>query len=400
MQLCAAWVIVLKMNRSKESKAMNYISERLGAKLFLANLIVILIGVIILAITIQITIPAAFNRHMGMTDSSMMIGMGMGQSQGQGQGFGRTLFENFRASMFESLGYAVAASVLAALIVSLFLSRRIVAPVRTLTSASQHIAGGHYDERVQVNGTDEIAQLATRFNQMAAQLEQVESMRRQLIGDVTHELRTPLTSIKGYMEGLIDGVLPSTPETFNQLHREADRLSRLVDDLQELSRVEAKAYSLDIRSVAVSNLVQTTVKRLSPQATAKRINLHSSLPADLPPIQADEDRITQVLVNLVANAIQYTPENGHVTISATRQADEIHVSVEDTGVGIPSEHIVNLFTRFYRVDKSRSRNAGGGSGIGLTIAKHLVEAQGGRIWAASKGERQGSTFTFSLKTAK
>ena len=377
---------------------MKYIRERLSAKLFLANLVVILIGVIILAITIQITIPAAFNRHMGMMNQSMMNGAGQGQ--GQGQGFGRTLFENFRASMFESLGYAVTASVLAALLVSLFLSRRIVAPVRTLTDASQHIAEGHYEKRVDVNGSDEIAQLATRFNQMASQLEQVESMRRQLIGDVTHELRTPLTSIKGYMEGLVDGVLPSTPETFNQIHREADRLSRLVDDLQELSRVEAKAYSLDICSVAVSNLVQTTVKRLSPQATAKRITLHSNLPADLPTLQADEDRITQVLVNLVANAIQYTPEGGDVTISAVRQADEIHISVKDSGVGIPPEHLANLFTRFYRVDKSRSRNAGGGSGIGLTIAKHLVEAHGGRIWAESNGEGQGSTFTFSLKIAK
>lgn len=378
---------------------MNYIRERLGAKLFLANLMVILIGVIILAITIQVTIPAAFNRHMGTMDQSMMDN-GMSMGQGQGQGLGRTLFENFRASMFESLGYAVTASVLAALLVSLFLSRRIVAPIRTLTDASQHIADGQYTERVQVNGTDEIAQLAMRFNQMATQLEQVESMRRQLIGDVTHELRTPLTSIKGYMEGLVDGVLASTPETFNQIHREADRLSRLVDDLQELSRVEAKAYSLDIRSVAVSNLVQTTMKRLAPQARDKRITLRSSLPADLPPLQADEDRITQVLLNLVANAIQYTPESGDVTISAARQADEIHVSVKDTGAGIPPEHLANLFTRFYRVDKSRSRNAGGGSGIGLTIAKHLVEAHGGRIWAESKGDGQGSTFIFSLKISR
>lgn len=378
---------------------MKYIRERLGAKLFLANLAVILVGVVILGITIQATIPAAFNRHMGgMMNQSTANGMGMGQ--GQGQGFGRTLFENFRASMFESLGYAVTASVLAALLVSLLLSRRIVAPVRTLSAASQSIADGHYEERVQVNGSDEIAQLATRFNQMAGQLEQVESMRRQLIGDVTHELRTPLTSIKGYMEGLVDGVLPSTPETFNQIHREADRLSRLVDDLQELSRVEAKAYSLDIRSVIVPNLVQTTVKRLTPQATAKRITLHSSLPADLPPLLADEDRITQVLVNLAANAIQYTPEGGDVSISAARHADEIHISVTDTGVGIPPEHIANLFTRFYRVDKSRSRNAGGGSGIGLTIAKHLIEAHGGHIWAESQGEGQGSIFTFSLKVAK
>ena len=377
---------------------MNYIRERLSAKLFLANLAVILVGVVILAITIQITVPAAFNRHMG----GMMNGTGMGNmmGQGQGQGYGKTLFESFRASMLESLGYAVTASVLAALLVSLFLSRRIVAPVRTLTEASQHIADGHYEKRVDVNGSDEIAQLATSFNQMATQLEQVESMRRQLIGDVTHELRTPLTSIKGYMEGLVDGVLPSTPETFDQIHREADRLSRLVDDLQELSRIEAKAYSLDLRPVAVTNLVQTTVKRLSPQATTRRITLRSNLPADLPPLLADEDRITQVLVNLVANAIQYTPEGGDVAISTARVDDEIHISVKDTGIGIPPEHIGNLFTRFYRVDKSRSRQAGGGSGIGLTIAHHLVEAHGGRIWAESQGEGMGSTFTFSLKVAK
>ena len=376
---------------------MKYIREHLGAKLFLANLVVILVGIGILAITIQVTIPAAFNRHMGLMDPAAMSGMGMGQ--GQGLGLGKTLFENFRASMFESLGYAVTASVIAALLVSFFISRRIVAPVRTLTNASQHIAEGHYAERVQVNGSDEIAQLAVRFNKMTTQLEQVESMRRQLIGDVTHELRTPLTSIKGYMEGLIDGVLPSTPETFDQIHHEADRLSRLVDDLQELSRVEAKAYPLDFRSLTVPNLVQTTLKRLSPQATAKRISLRSSLPADLPHILADEDRITQVLVNLVANAIQYTPEDGEVTISAARHENEIYISVKDTGIGIPPEYLANLFTRFYRVDKSRSRNAGGGSGIGLTIAKHLVEAHGGRIWAQSAGEGQGSTFSFSLKTS-
>ena len=377
---------------------MKYIREHLGAKLFLANLVVILVGIGILAITIQVTIPAAFNRHMGLMDPAAMSGMGMGQ--GQGQGLGKTLFENFRASMFESLGYAVTASVIAALLVSFFISRRIVAPVRTLTNASQHIAEGHYAERVQVNGSDEIAQLAVRFNKMTTQLEQVESMRRQLIGDVTHELRTPLTSIKGYMEGLIDGVLPSTPETFDQIHHEADRLSRLVDDLQELSRVEAKAYPLDFRSLTVPNLVQTTIKRLSPQATAKRIRLRSSLPADLPHILADEDRITQVLVNLVANAIQYTPEDGEVTISAARHENEIYISVKDTGIGIPPEYLANLFTRFYRVDKSRSRNAGGGSGIGLTIAKHLVEAHGGRIWVESTGEGQGSTFSFSLRTSQ
>ena len=373
---------------------MKFIRERLAAKLFFANLLVILVGMIILALTIQLTIPMAFNRHMsGMMNSPMMNGMGMGTAPDT------SLFQNFRATLFESLWYAVRASLIVAIVMSLFLSRRIVEPVRQLTDASQQIADGHYDQRVTVSGSDEIAQLARRFNGMAAQLEQVESMRRQLIGDVTHELRTPLTSIKGYMEGLVDGVLPATSETFDQIHREADRLSRLVDDLQELSRVEAKAYSLDVKPVAVSNLVQTTVKRLSPQATAKRIALRSELPAELPPVQADQDRITQVLVNLVANAIQYTLEGGEVIISAASHADEVHVSVRDTGIGISPEHLPNLFTRFYRVDKSRSRNSGGGSGIGLTITRHLVEAHGGRIWAESAGEGQGTTFTFSLPAA-
>lgn len=374
---------------------MNYISERLGAKLFLANLAVILIGIVILGITVQATIPRAFNRHMLGMDMSMMNGM----IPGQGQGFGRSLFENFRASIFESLAYAVTASVLVALLVSWVLSRRIVAPVRSLTLASQHIADGNYSERVRVSGADEIAQLAERFNRMASQLEQVESMRRRLIGDVTHELRTPLTSIKGYMEGLVDGVLPANSETFEQIHREAGRLSRLVDDLQELSRAESQAYPLDIRSVTVDNLVTTTVKRLTPQATAKRISLRSSLPVDLPPVQADEDRIVQVLVNLAANAVQYTPEGGGVVVSAERNGDEVHISVTDNGIGIPPEHLKNIFTRFYRVDTSRSRKAGGGSGVGLTIAKHIVEAHGGRIWAESKGEGKGSRFTFSLKIA-
>ena len=375
---------------------MKTIREHLGAKLFIANLVVVLVGIMMLMLIVQLTIPAAFNRHMAMMEGEAMMGNGMGM----GQGYGRSLFESFRASMFDALTYAVSASVIAALLVSWFLSRRIIAPVKNLTDASLNIANGNYSGRVQVDGSDEIAKLAVRFNHMASQLEEVESMRRQLIGDVTHELRTPLTSIKGYMEGLVDGVLPANVETFNQIHHEADRLSRLVDDLQELSRVESKAYSLDLCQVSVSTLVETTLKRLSPQATAKRITLRSNLPADLSLLLADEDRITQVLVNLAANAIQYTPDGGDVLISASQHENEIQISVKDSGIGIPQEQLANIFTRFYRVDKSRSRNAGGGSGIGLTIAKHIVEAHGGRIWAESAGEGQGSTFRFSLNVAE
>ncbi|MBI3165611.1 MAG: HAMP domain-containing protein [Chloroflexi bacterium] len=381
---------------------MNYIRARLGLKLFLSYLAVLLVGVSVIWAATQIATPRAYARHLAFMEEQMGAGFMMGQGQGQGQGRGMMadFYENFQASFNEALLMAVLSATVIAVLVSWLLSRSIVSPVQAIMSASQRIAAGHYDERVNAQGADEIAQLAARFNQMASHLEQVETMRRQLIGDVTHELRTPLTSIKGYMEGLVDGVLPANAETFNQIHHEADRLSRLVDDLQELSRVESKAYSLDVRSVSVSSLVQTTLKRLSPQATAKRITLRSNLPADLSLIHADEDRITQVLVNLTANAIQYTPEDGEVTLSAARHGDEIHISVKDTGIGIPQEHLANIFTRFYRVDKSRSRNAGGGSGIGLTIARHIVEAHGGKIWVQSGGEGKGSTFSFSLKAGR
>ena len=296
--------------------------------------------------------------------------------------------------------YAALAAMLVAIVLSLYLSRNVIAPVHAMSLATQRIADGHYEERVQVQGEDELAQLGTRFNQMAEKLNEVESMRRRLIGDVSHELRTPLTAIKGSMEGLMDGVLPATQETYQQIHAEADRLNRLVDDLQELSRVEARSYELELHPLDVSSLVRTVTKRLTPRFETKRISLDLSLAPNLPPVLADEDRAVQILTNLTGNALQYTPENGKVTISAKRINHEVQVSVRDTGIGIPPEHLPHLFDRFYRVDKSRSRRAGGGSGIGLTIARALVEAHGGRIWVESAGEKQGSIFNFTLPLAK
>jgi histidine kinase len=171
----------------------------------------------------------------------------------------------------------------------------------------------------------------------------------------------------------------------------------LVDDLQELSRVEADTFKLDLRPVAVADLVNAALARLSRQYEEKGVALTSSLPADLPLVQADEDRVGQVLLNLIGNALQYTPAEGSVQISAVRHSDEVEIMVTDTGVGIPSEHLPHIFDRFYRVDRSRSRRAGGGSGVGLTIARYLVEAHGGRIWAESEGEGKGSQFTFTLR---
>jgi len=366
--------------------------HRLGWKLFLSYLVVILVGVFVLATAAQFAIPDTFNRHMsGMMGEGNMMGM-MG-------GMDNDLFASFQAAFNEALLLAALAAVFAAGVASFFVARRVVAPVQNMTRASQRIAEGKYEERVPVfsrpGQEDELDSLALSFNRMAAQLERTEAMRRQLIGDVAHELRTPLTTIKGSMEGLMDGVLPANESTYQQVYREADRLQRLVSDLQELSRVEAHAYELHPRPVRVGALIQDVAARLKSQFDEKGVNLQVHSSPDLSSVLADTDRLTQVLTNLLGNALQYTPPGGHVEISAEPKGNEIQVSVRDSGVGVSPEHLPHLFDRFYRVDKSRSR-AGGGSGIGLTIGRHLVEAHGGRIWVESEGVGKGSVFLFTL----
>jgi two-component system sensor histidine kinase BaeS len=375
--------------------------RHLGWKIFFSYLVVIVVGVVVLATATEFVVPSAFDCHLAAM-GSLMTGM-MGTDM-MGTDLNNDLFSNFRAAVNEALAVAALAATLAAIAVSVFVSRQVVIPVQEMMLASRRIAEGHYSERVQIAANvkssemDELDQLALSFNRMASALEQVESKRRQLIGDVAHELRTPLTTIKGSMEGLIDGMLPSNEDAFQEIYREADRMERLVNDLQELSRVEVGAYDLELRPLAVSHLVDVTVQRLSRQFEEKGIVLDLNIPKGLPNVYADENRIYQVLLNLVGNALQYTPQGGRVEITADYAEGEVFITVTDTGIGIPKEHLENIFTRFYRVDKSRSR-AGGGSGIGLTISKHLVEAHGGRIWVEDNQSRKGSVFTFTLPIA-
>ena len=373
---------------------MNYFRSHLTAKLLASYLLVVLIGMAAIWVTTRFTTPAAFQRHLRFMEERM-AGQGMGLGHGGQSGMMADFYQNFQASFNESLVIAFVAASLVGLITSYWLSRSIIAPVQSMKNASQRIAQGHYDERVSSRGTDELSQLAASFNQMAEQLEQVETMRRRLIGDVAHELRTPLTAIKGSTEGLMDGVLPANDETYQQIHNEAERLNKLVNDLQELSRVESKAISLDIHPLDVSSLMQTTRKRMQFQFDEKRVALNLSLPHAPILVLADEDRVLQILTNLLGNALQYTPENGTVTVTIEREKLFAKFTIRDTGIGIPAEFLTHIFDRFYRVDKSRSR-AHGGSGIGLTIAKHLVEAHGGKIWAESEGENKGSVFIFTL----
>lgn len=372
---------------------MTYIRNHIAAKLLLSYLAVILISGVVIFTVSRLSIPAAYNRHM--------LGVpGMGGMPGLGQGAGMMgdQLRSFRVIFYEALTYAGIVSVIFTIAVSIYFSRKIVAPLTQMMNASQRISEGHYDERVQVKGDDELGQLGERFNKMAFELEQTETRRRQLIGDVSHELRTPLTSIKGSMEGLVDGVLSPSPDLFFQIQKEADRLNRLVDDLQELSRIESGAYQLQIQPAELEKLVMTTVKRLSAESFRKDIAINSRM-ENLPPVLADEDRIVQVLTNLIANALHYTPEHGEIDILGTTSGNFVQVSIIDNGIGISPEHVPHVFDRFYRVDRSRSRANGGGSGIGLTVSKSLVEAHGGRIWAESQGEGKGSKFSFTLPLA-
>jgi len=370
--------------------------SRLGWKLMISYVIVIVVGFVILALVAGSVIPATYQHHLEEPHHAE-------------QHLTADLLIDFRAAISEALLLSLAATLVSAILVSFFISQRMVTPIRQMMQASRRIATGHYRERVEVASDDELGQLAGSFNQMAATLEQTEAMRRDLIANVTHELYTPLSSIKGYMEALIDGVLPAQLDVYQQVYHEAERLQRLVNDLQKLSRLEAGAFELDHQSLDMAELIEHTGARLRPQFEEKGVSLELTPAPDLPPVLADEDRMSQVLLNLVGNALQYTPSGGRVTITAGLQSTTpkvlnqaagpaLFVTVKDSGIGIPAHHLPHLFTRFYRVDKSRSR-VGGGSGIGLTIAKHLVEAHRGHIWAESEGEGQGSLFGFSLPLA-
>ncbi len=364
---------------------LRFFRRSLKAKLFLSYLIVILVGVVVLAGAVQIQTPAAIQRHIERMEAHL----------GSDPGLAEDLRVNFIRAINEITTTAVIVSLIAAIAVSLFTSQRIVQPIRAMMQASREIAAGHFNRRVTVVSEDELGALADSFNQMAEELELTEQRRLNLIGDVAHELRTPLTNLRTMLEALTDGVLSPEPSTFQTMNNEVLRLQRLVQDLQELSRAEAGEMAMFPEWIDPGDLVASVVDRLALQFHDKGVALHVNLAPDLPKVHVDPARITQVLVNILGNALQYTPPGGEVWVSVRRIGDEIRFVVKDSGRGIPPEDLPHIFERFYRVDKSRAR-ASGGSGIGLTISKHIVEAHGGKIWAKSKGIGQGSEFGFTL----
>jgi signal transduction histidine kinase len=284
-----------------------------------------------------------------------------------------------------------------ALVLTLFLSRRISSPVRALTASARKLGQGDFSQRVPSKGKGEIAELAQAFNSMAEDIEGNEKLRQNLVADTAHELRTPLSNLRGYLEAIKDDVIKPDATTINSLYEEATLLTRLVDDLQELALADASELKLVKQAEDISGVIKQAVSSYQSQASDKGISLHTDLQEKLPLCDIDSQRIAQVLHNLISNAVTHTPREGTITISAKESGKYIEVTVTDTGEGIPPEELENIFERFYRVDRSRSRRTGG-SGLGLTIAKRLVEAHGGKISVQSEPGK-GSSFTFTVPTS-
>lgn len=286
---------------------------------------------------------------------------------------------------------------LVGLLMALLLVRQITRPLGSLTRAASQIAGGDLSVRVPVQSRDELGELATTFNQMAGSLETQEKVRRNLMADVAHELRTPLAGIQGTVEALQDGIFPVTTENLQAVHEQVMLLNRLVEDLRTLANAEAGQLSLDRLPLILTELCQRQVTAFQPQAVAMGIDLTLQCEQTPLTIDGDEQRLGQVLNNLLDNALRHTPAGGAVQVQLTTVSGVPRLAVIDNGNGIPREALPHLFDRFYRADLSRDRRTGG-SGLGLAIARQLVEAHGGRIWAESPpaNQPQGSAFILEL----
>jgi signal transduction histidine kinase len=285
-----------------------------------------------------------------------------------------------------------------AILLTFFLSRRILSPVKAITSAARHFGRGDFSHRVDADVKGELGELAQSFNTMADDLEHTQQLRRNMVADIAHELRTPLSNLSGYLEAIRDGVIKADENVIRSLNEEAATLARLIDDLQELSLADAGELKLVIQTENIARLIKEAVTAVKPKAAARGLSLTTRLARGLPGAAVDAHRIKQVLRNLLENAVAHTGKGGKITVAARADEKMINISVTDTGEGIPAAELPLIFERFYRVDKSRTRETGG-SGLGLTIAKRLVEAHGGTISAESR-PGQGSTFAFTVPVAR
>lgn len=296
-----------------------------------------------------------------------------------------------------TLIYGALIGAVIALFLGIFLSRTITRPIRELTKATHAISQGDLTQQVSIRSKDELGELAKAFNKMSTELSRSVNTRKQMTADIAHELRTPLSLILGHAEAVHDGVLHPTTENFEIIREEATRLEHLVEDLRTLSLADAGELTMIYQTIEPGRLLQEVASLYQMQAQKKNIKLDLDIASHLPTLEVDPGRITQVLTNILDNALRHTPENGTVTLAAKQMNNMVELSIEDSGPGLSPEDLTRIFERFYRADASRQRDGefSGGSGLGLAIAKSIVQAHDGQLSAESEAGK-GLKITITL----
>ncbi len=304
----------------------------------------------------------------------------------------------------QMLIWAALGAVILALLISYTLAQRFSEPLKEMKQKAVDMAHGNFSQRVEIDSDDEIGQLASSFNYLGNKLEatidslqEKEQLQQQFVADVSHELRTPLTSIQGFIKALHDGVYESETdrrEYYAIILKEVKRLIRLVNDLLDLSRIELGQIKMELKSVDLATIIDNTVKNLEPSWQEKELTVTVDLPDELPTVKADKDRIEQVLINLISNAIDFTPQGEQIEIWGQVTAEKVEIYVADTGPGIPPDELEDIWNRFHKVDKARTSDQGG-MGLGLSIVQEIIRQHEGQVWVDSE-EGIGSVFGFSL----
>jgi signal transduction histidine kinase len=358
----------------------------LRMRLLFSHLVVMIVGITSLVIISEISSPRFFILHLQRLENE---GLDLIDVRTE-------LVEGFQTAWRRSTLWSVIVGTTAAGGLSYWVSKRIMLRLTEMEQITQKFAAGNLEARLPMSDIPELNRLGVSFNRMAASLEGVEARRRELIGDMTHELRTPLTVVRGYLEELADGEIEPTPDIYQRLAIETKRLERLVNDLQELSKAEAGYLPINVQRVNLRPLLESLVEKFTDQLLEDGPVLSLECSSSLPFVLADVDRIEQVLVNLLGNAVRYTLQ-GAITIHVEVEVSQLWIAVVDTGIGIAPEDLPHVFERFWRADHSRTRQSGG-TGLGLTISSRLVELQGGQMQVESE-LGSGSKFQFSLPLA-
>ncbi len=376
---------------------MKTIRDHLFAKLLLSYVAVIAMGAIVLVAAALLMTPRVYQRHMDIGGALIQTTPGQPNIMRNMMTERNRSVSNFRAGLLDAIGWSLLVSGVAAFGISIFFSRQILRPLDKLNEITRQIANGDYGHRLQVEGGDEFARLAANVNAMSDKLQNVEETRIRMIGDISHELRTPLTILGGYVEGMADGVVAPSRDNLDLMGRETARLTRLVGELQELSRVESGDSTFHKSPIGLVSLVMEVCRQLQPLFVDKQVVLDTQPLATQSElvVSANRDKLTQIFTNLLANALQYSPAGSRVLVRVIEQDKMAIVDIIDQGVGLQQDDVSKVFERFYRVDRSRARN-GSGSGIGLSIARALARQHGGEISASSAGLGKGSTFRVSL----